>query len=133
MTNWLTSRTRKIKKSERIVSFNELKKRLKEFNIIFEKDKGNYVDVYKINKIERRKGIKGFFRKETIEEKEFITNMPYFKNSRHVGKKLIRTIRKKAKLMPINGVDSDVFYGNETTTDQFIMKYKKTLSRLAKT
>ncbi len=130
MAKWLSSRTRKIKKSERIVTYKELEKRLKSFNIVFVKDSGNFADVYKIKKVKKRKGL---FGSEIVEEKEFIANIPHFKDSRHVGKKLIRTIRKNSKLMPEYGVDSDLFYGDETTADGFIMKYKKTLNRLAKT
>jgi death-on-curing family protein len=130
MAKWLRTRTRKVQKSERIVTYKELENRLRQFGVFFEKDSGNYADVYKVQKIKRRKG---FFGSEVVEEKIFIANIPYYRDGRHVGKKLIRTIRKNGKLMPENGVDSDLFYGDETTTDEFIMKYKTTLKRLAKT
>lgn len=133
MSSWIRSHTRKIKKSERIVSFRELEKILKKFNVIFERSKGNFVDVYKIEKIEVKGGIKNLFRKKVIFEKKYIANIPYFKNRRHVGKGVIKTIRNNAKLIPSDGVDSDIFYGDATTTDEFIMKYKGTLNRLAKT
>jgi len=129
MAKWLKSKTRKIQKAERIVTFKELEKRLKNFDVVFEKDNGNYVDLYRMVDVKKRKGL---FGSQIVKEKKFIANIPYFKN-RHVGKKVIRTIRKNGNLMPQDGVDSDLFYGDETTADEFIMKYKSTLKRLAKT
>ncbi|MBZ0009623.1 type II toxin-antitoxin system death-on-curing family toxin [Pseudomonas aeruginosa] len=132
MGRWIKSRTRKIQKSERIVTYRELERILKDFNIVFEKDDGNYVDLYRV---EWRKLVKGliFKREEFVEERVKICNIPHFKDARHVGRKLIRNIRKAANLMPEDGVDSDLFYGKETTMDEFIFKYKKTLARLART
>ncbi len=130
MGAWITSRSRKIQRSERIVTYKELERRLRSFDVYFENDSGNYANVYRTFRVRKRKGI---FGSEIVEEKRFIANIPYFKDSRHVGRKLIRTIRKSGNLMPEDGVDSDLFYGNETSPDEFIMKYKKTLKRLAKT
>ena len=130
MVKWIKSRTRKVQKSERWITFRELKQKLKPFGIEFGTPKNNYVDVIKTVKVKKPKNL--FWTKE-VEEKQIIANIPFFKDGAYVGKKVIRTIRKNGKLMPENGIDSDLFYGQESNPDMFIMKYKKTLKRLAKT
>jgi prophage maintenance system killer protein len=132
MIKWIRSRTRKVQKSERWITFRELKQHLKSFNIEFSVPKNNLVNVIKTVVIKQPK--KYFWSKEIeIEEKQTIANIPFFKDGAYVGKKVLRTIRKNARLMPEHGVDSEVFYGQESNPDMFIMKYKKTLNRLAKT
>lgn len=130
MTKWIKSRVRKVQKSERWITFRELKQILKQFDIEFGSPKNNYVDLIKKVKVKKKKNL--FWTKE-VEKDEVIANIPFFKDGKFVGKKLLRTIRKNAKLMPTDGVDSEVFYGKESNPDKFIMKYKKTLKKLAKT
>ena len=131
MIRWINSRTRKVQKSERWITFRELKQHLKPFNVKFGVPKNNHVNVIKTVKVKKAK--KYFWLKTVeVEEEQVIANIPFFKEGAYVGKKVLRTIRKNAKLMPVNGVDSDLFYGQESNPDMFIMKYKKTLNRLAK-
>ena len=132
MVKWISSRTRKVQKSERGITFRELKQRLKPFKMKFGVPKNNFVNIIKTVKVKLPK--KYFWSKEIEEEKEeVVANIPFFKDGAYVGKKVLRTIRKNGKLMPEYGVDSDLFYGQESNPDMFIMKYKKTLNRLAKT
>jgi death-on-curing family protein len=130
MVKWIQSRTRKVQKSERWITFRELKQRLKSFGIEFGTPKNNYVDVIKRVKVKKQKNL---FWTQEVEEVHLIANIPYFKDGAYVGKKVMRTIRKNGMLMPENGIDSELFYGQESNPDMFIMKYKKTLERLAKT
>lgn len=96
---------------------------------IIENNKNNYADVVKYTTRTKRKGI---FGKEQVREGCKIANIPYWPG-RTVGKGLIKSIRKKAKLTHNDGVDSALFYGKESTPDDFIQKNKKVLSKLAKT
>lgn len=129
MSNWIRKKTRRIKKGERSISYPEFEKLLKEFDIFFENKKNNYVDVVKYTTQERRKR---WFKKEEIRVGEKVAHIPYWPG-RTIGKNLIKSVRKKAKLTHDDGIDSSLFYGNQTTPDDFIQKYKKTLRKLAKT
>lgn len=129
MTKWIKKRTRKISKGERPISYKEFEKRLKQYDVTFENHKGNYVDVFKTKHVKIRKGL---FGSEYVEKKIKVANIPYWPN-RSVGRTLIKSVRKKAKLTPEYGIDSLQFYRGESTPDDFIIKYKKTLNKLAKT
>ena len=130
MTDWVRKRTRRIEKGERSVSYPELEKILKQHDVHFENHKNNYVDVIKYTTEFKKKG--WFGSKEEIRISKKVANIPYWPG-RTVGKNLIKSIRKQAGLTHSDGVDSALFYGNETTPDDFIQKYKKALSKLAKT
>jgi death-on-curing family protein len=129
MTDWVRKRTRRIEKGERSVTYPELEKILKQHDVYFENQKGNYIDVIKYS-TEKRK--KGWFSSEKVRVSNKVANVPYWPG-RTVGKNLVKSIRKQAGLTHNQGVDSTLFYGNETTPDDFIQKYKKVLSKLAKT
>jgi hypothetical protein len=49
-----------------------------------------------------------------------------------VGKKVLKTVREACHLTEKDGYDSEMFYSAETSICKFIVKYKKTLNRLAK-
>lgn len=129
MGDWIRKRSRKIEKGERSVSYPELEKILRQHDVHFENHKNNYVDVVKYA-IEMRR--KGFFGKEEIRVGRKVANIPYWPG-RTVGKNLVKSIRKQAGLTHNDGVDSSLFYGAETPPDDFIQKYKKVLTKLAKT
>lgn len=129
MKKWIKKRTRKISKGDRSISYKEFERLLKQYNVTFENQKGNYVDVFKIEMEKRRKGWFGY---EQVQVKRKVANIPYWP-SRSVGKNLIKSVRKKTNLTYDYGIDSTLFYGKEATPDDFIMKYKKTLRMLAKT
>ncbi len=130
MTDWIKKKTRKMQKGERSLSYGELEKVLRDHNIYFENHRNNYVDLVKRTYIENR--TLWFAKKERKAVVEKIANIPYWPG-REVGKNLVKSIRKQASLTYKDGVDSDLFYGRETLPDSFIQKYKKTLTKLAKT
>ena len=131
MADWIRKRTRRIEKGERSLSYPEFEKILKNHGVYFENHKNNYVDVV-MYRMERRK--KGWFGlgSEEVEVREKVANIPYWPG-RPVGKKLVKSVRKQAELTHADGVDSALFYGTETPPDEFIQKYRKVLSKLAKT
>lgn len=129
MEKWLKKRTRKCIKNERTITFIELERILREHNIYFENHKNNYVDLVRHTRIESL--LPSFIRKPKI-DKEVVANIPYFPN-REVGKNLIKSIRKQAGLTYQNGIDSEIFYGNQRSADYYILNYRKVLSQLAKT
>jgi len=123
---WLSRRTRKIKKGERVVTFRELRKILRQYDIHLENPKGNYIDVVKYEY--KRKGI--FGKKERVGRR--VAHIPYPREGMEVGKKVLKSVREVCQLTEEFGYDSEIFYGQETSIDKFIVKYKKTLKRLAK-
>ncbi|MCX2802462.1 type II toxin-antitoxin system death-on-curing family toxin [Microbulbifer thermotolerans] len=129
MAGWIRKKTRKIEKGERSVSYLELEQILREHDVYFENQKNNYVDVVKYTVEKRRKGL---FGKEEVRVGKKVANIPYWPG-RTVGKNLVKSIRKQAGLTHSDGIDSALFYGKETPPDDFIQKYKKVLSKLAKT
>jgi len=130
MTEWIRKRTRRIEKGERSLSYHELERVLRQHDVHFENHNNNYVDVVKYTTEVKRKG--WFGAREEVRIGKKVANIPYWPG-RPVGKKLVSSIRKQAGLTHNDGVDSALFYGKETSPDEFIQKYKKVLSKLAKT
>ncbi len=126
MTEWIRKKTRNIEKGERSLSYAELERVLRSHGITVE-HKGNTADL-----IKNREEKKGWFRREKTLIKEKVANVPWWPG-RSVGKNLIKSIRKQARLTVDDGVDSAQFYGTEITPDDYIQRYKITLRRLAKT
>jgi len=123
---WLHRNTRKIKKGERVVTFRELRKILREFDIELENPQSNYIDVvrYKL----KRKGL--FGPKERVGTR--IAHIGYPGEGMEVGRHQLKIIRDQAGLTEKDGYDSEMFYSAQTSIDRFIMRYKGTLRRLAK-
>lgn len=130
MTDWIRRKTRRIQKSERSLSFGEFERILRDFGIYFENPKNSTVDLVRYKEVTKKGKFWQAPKTETVKEK--VANIPYFPN-RTVGKKLVRSVRRQANLAHEDGVDSTLFYGNETPPDEFIQKYKSVLRRLAKT
>jgi death-on-curing protein len=126
ISRWLHRRTRQVKKGEKIVTFRELRQILRRFDIELENPKDNYIDVIKYEW--KRKGV--FRRKERIGMR--VAHIPYPREGQEVGRKVLKTIREQCGLTEKDGYDSDMFYGVETSVDKFIIRYKRTLRRLAK-
>ncbi|MFO3705799.1 type II toxin-antitoxin system death-on-curing family toxin [Xanthomonas codiaei] len=127
ISRWLKSRTRRTDKAERVITYRELRKILRRFNVELENPKGNFVDVVKY---EWKRSFPIFGKLEWRGRR--VDHIAYPRDGATVGKKIIRSIREKCKLDQDNGCDSANFYGNDIAVDQFIQKYKQTLKRLAK-
>ncbi len=124
---WLHKNTRKIKKGERVVTFRELRRILRQFDIELENPKHNYIDVVRYEW--KRKHL--FAPKERVKNR--IAHIGYPGEGQEVGRQALKIIREQAGLTEKDGYDSDMFYSAETGVDKFIMRYKGTLRRLAKT
>jgi len=123
---WLHRNTRQIKKGERVVTFRELRRILRQYDIELENPHKNYIDVvqYKMKR-------KGFFGpKERVGTR--IAHIGYPGDGVEVGKNALKLIREQAGLTEKDGYDSEMFYSAETSVDKFVMRYKGTLRRLAK-
>lgn len=126
IAKWIHRRTRRLKKGEKVVTFRELEKILREHDIYLENPKGNYRDVIKYEY--KRKGL--FGKKQRVGRR--VAHIPYPREGMEVGKKVLKSIREVCQLTEKDGYDSELFYSAETSVCKFIVKYKKTLNRLAK-
>lgn len=126
IAKWLKRRTRKLKKGEKVVTFRELAKILREHDIYLENPKGNFRDVIKYEW--KKKHI--FAKKERVGKR--VAHIPYPRDGMEVGKKVLKTVREACNLTEDDGYDSEMFYSAETSICKYIVKYKKTLKRLAK-
>ena len=123
---WLHKNTRQIRKGERVVTFRELRRILRQFDIELENPQSNYIDVVRYQM--KRKNI--FSAKERVGTR--IAHIGYPGEGVEVGRNALKIIREQAGLTEKDGYDSDMFYSAQTTVDKFVMRYKGTLRRLAK-
>jgi death-on-curing protein len=115
---WLENNSRKAMKGEHPLKYGELRHILRQFGFDLDAPDGDILTIYKngepVEKIIKQ-GIKGF--------------RPYHTD-------YIRELRKRLKLTPEYGIDSNKFYGNKgsaNTASQFIELRLEVMKRLAKT
>ncbi len=124
--DWLGSHTRKTKRGERPITYRELKKILRKFDIEFENPKDNFIDL-----IRYKKRTSGIFKKKETLEKKYLWNIVYpGRDGDTVGLNVLKHVREHCYLREENGVDSASFYGEEAVISGFINRYRKILLRL---
>jgi death-on-curing family protein len=123
VADWLCPRCWPIEKGERSIPFRKLRNILTSYNCEFELTLGKASFARTIEK----RGI------ILSKEKKLHTQLPFGGEGRDVPKATIKKIRKDLYLDELHGIDSHDFYDKEPIriTD-FIMRYRKTLRRLAK-
>lgn len=118
IVSWMERHSRKRSKQEQPLKYRELKGILSEFGFEIDPPDGEILNIYKEGKIVEKiikQGIKGF--------------RPY--HTHYIAK-----LRKKLKLTPEYGVDSEVFYGKvvlEDVLSGIIQLRSEVVRRLAKT
>ena len=126
---WLRRHTRRIDRSERLVTFRELRGILQRFGFEFENLDGNKIDVVRYVEIEERL----WFTKRRHRERQRIARIPWPRDGAVVSRAVLREIREACDLTEGHGVDSKDFYASERPVDYFINHYRTVLRRLAKT
>jgi death on curing protein len=117
IAEWFRANSRRRLKNEKPLSYYELKERLAEFGYEIDHPKGELLSIYKNGKFVTKvikQGIQGF--------------RPY--HTRYVAE-----LRKRLKLTPEYGIDSDRFYGKKGLKDsvsELIEIRNKVIRRLAK-
>lgn len=127
VTQWLRGRVRRVERSERRITYRELRVVLRKYNFELENPKGNGIDIVKYE-LKRKWPIFGPF----VEVRTRCGHITYPGDKKVVGKDLMKRIRRMCRLTEEDGIDSATFYSGKTHLDQFITKYKGTLNRLAK-
>jgi death-on-curing family protein len=123
IADWLCRGCRPIEKGERSIPFRKLRNILTSYNCEVEHTLGKV----NITRIIKERGI------IRTKEKKMHLQVSYSSEGRDVPKAIIKKIRKDLYLDEPNGIDSHDFYSKESmNVTDFIMRYRKTLRRLAK-
>lgn len=121
IAEWLTKRTRKITRGERVITYRELIQILKKFSHLRVDDSGFYVYVY------RKTGLRLFGWER--EARYTFTNPD---DHGDVSIARIKGIREALLLTEANGIDSTAFYDTQSSIDDFITRHRGVLRRLAR-
>lgn len=130
LATWIRNRVRPIDRSERLVTFRELRTILQRFGFHLENPAGSRIDVMKYEEVDERT----WFFKRRKEVRRRITRIPWPRDGAVVGRPALREIRLACGLTEdMHGVDSQMFYASERPIDYFLTHYRSVLRRLAKT
>lgn len=123
IAEWIRSKSRNIEMGERTLPFRKLKQILASYGCEFiHSSNGCNVKI-------TRKVKESYFSRSRY----LYTNISYGNEGRDVLRRTINKIRTELQLDEENGIDSTAFYENEPLViSDFIVKYRKTLQRLAK-
>ena len=126
ITDRLCSSSRLIEKGDNRVPWRKLKRILKDYGCTFEHpNTGNRINIKRI--VEHR----GFLGRRT--RVSLRTQVHYADDGRDAGLNTIQKIRHDLHLDEQHGIDSRDFYQKSPSVpDDFILRYRKTLDRLAK-
>lgn len=127
ISKWIRARTRHVETGERVITFRELKAILRAHGFEFENPKGNHIDVVRY---EDRGSILGI---SMGKSRVRYSHIPNPGDGVVVGKGQIKKLRRECGLTDEEGYDSQVFYAKEHPPVYFVMKYRSTLKRLART
>lgn len=124
IAEWIHERTRLIERGDRPLPFRRLRQVLTRYDCTMEH--GTSGSKMKIQRILPAKGF--FSRKKTL-----VTSIYFGGEGRDVPGPAISRIRSELQLDEDHSIDSAAFYeGSPSPVDEFIVKYRKILTRLAK-
>jgi death-on-curing family protein len=126
LAEWMDSNSRRVEKGERAVQWRKLKQILADFNCQWEfaPGAGNKLNIHRDVQVLARFGRR--------RRRELHVQVKFTDDGREAMKHTIHQIRTRLELDEDHGVDSASFYGDAgRSLDDFILRYRKTLSRLA--
>lgn len=126
IADYLRRNSRTVDKQNHTITYKELDLRLRDFGYCLSNPHNNFIDVCRT---EISRGFFGFGKGKTTLDKVAQIGFPGWK--RQVGKGAISTVRKKTKLVPDKGVDSESFYRGTDPLYTLIAEYSGPLERLA--
>lgn len=127
LADWLSRRTRPVTRGEHDMTFRELRQVLRRFEYDLDNPRNGSISLVRL--AERKRGL---LRRETVVEKKSIGTIPYPGDSKLVGVKKLKQIRRLCRLTEEDRVDSSAFYDGTESVDVFINEYRTVLRRLAK-
>jgi len=126
---YLKKNTRKIDKRQYIVSYRDLERILKKYDVFLQNPKNNSIDVMRWENVTKRSGF--FGKKTTTPEIRKVCSLGFPGWSKQVGKGRLAHVRKELKLDSDHGVDSQSFFFDVDDMSGLISKYQGALRRLA--
>lgn len=127
IAEWLQSRTDKVARGERQITFKQLRKILENFGFVLENPESNMIDVCRFEEVAT-----GFFRKKTQRVRKRYGRIGWPGDNRDLAKSEVHRVRELCGLTEAHGVDSDAFYSYELVLDTFVNRYRKVLRALSK-
>ncbi|WP_081781239.1 type II toxin-antitoxin system death-on-curing family toxin [Sulfitobacter pontiacus] len=127
---YLRKNTHKIDKQQYIITYRELEKILKKYNVYMENPKNNFIDIMREELVPiKRKSI--FHKQKFRKEYRRVCALGFPGWSKKVGKGRISHIRNELGLTPENGIDSQSFFNGLDDMRVLIDVYEGALRRLA--
>ena len=123
IAHWIRTNSRGIDRAERLIKWHKLRGILATYDCIL-----SYANVGNRVNIERETRSRSLFSRS----KKLRVQAAYGDEGREVDRDALRHIRKGLHLDEEHGIDSELFYGASKAPSDFILKYRKTLARLAK-
>jgi len=128
LAEWIRQHSRRLERSERRMTFDELNQVLRQHGFELGNPSGNFISVYKVMLEER----KSFFGKPRTERRlQHIGSIGYPGGKREVAIFGIKHVRRLCRLTEEHGVDSACFYDREAALDEIINNNRRVLRRLA--
>jgi death-on-curing family protein len=126
VAKWLKEKCRWMGKGDRAIPWRQLRRLLVDQGCEFDQPFNNKIGIRRAIRTKSR-----FLGRP--QEKTLRVQAAYANEGREVEKGAINRIRRDLRLDDENGIDSRAFYDNEpTSAGEFIVRYRKTLRRLAR-
>lgn len=123
IAQWVRSNSRPIDRIERLIKWRKLRGILTSYGCTLKHGSvGNRIWIER--KVKRGRL---FLREHTLR-----VQVAYGDEGREVERDTLKHIRQELELDEGHGIDSEIFYGSARAPGDFILQYRKTLSRLAK-
>ena len=124
IAEWIYKNSRRIELRDRNIPFRRLRKLLSRYDCTYSNSRGNQMNISRT--ILRKRW---FGRRQPL---TLSTQTSYGGEGRELNRISLAKIRKDLRLDEPNGIDSASFYDNApAAADEFIIRYRKTLKRLA--
>ncbi len=122
IAKWIYKNSRRIELGDRAIPFRRLRKLLNRYDCSYDSPRGNQIFVSRT--IQRGKWLR--------RDRTLTTQASYGDEGRDIDKVSIAKIRKDLQLDEPHGIDSASFYDDApAAADEFIVRFRKTLRRLA--
>jgi death-on-curing family protein len=130
LAHYLKKNTRKIDRTQYLITYRELEKILKRYNAWFENPNNNQIDVmHWVEVIKPRTSIFGRAKKANEIRRACKLGFPGW--NKQVGQGRLKHVRLSLNLMPEHGIDSQAFFKDVDDMSVLIEMYEGALSRLA--
>ncbi|WP_298861252.1 type II toxin-antitoxin system death-on-curing family toxin [uncultured Sulfitobacter sp.] len=127
---YLRENTHRLDKRQYLITYRELEKVLKKYDVVMENPSNNSIDISRWEKVEVKK--KHPFQKQQYHtEMRRVCSLGFPGWSKQVGKGRLKHVRTELKLTPEHGVDSQSFFNGLDDMRVLIDLYEGALRRLA--